>query len=353
MIKLFSPYIADEAIDEIRKVLKSGCITQGPKVDEFEQKFCEKFNVKNAVSLNSGTAALETAYDLLDLGEGDEVITTPLTCLATNIPLLHRKVKIVWADIDKDTLCIDRKDVVNKITDRTKAIVQVHLGGISADIGKMPVPVVSDACQALGIFVGDISCCSFQAIKTVSTGDGGRLALNDNILAQKARLLRWFGIDRSRKIAQDWMSYRTRMMCFDVEVAGYKRHMNDITATLGLVGLNHYDEIGGYRQKLFKIYREELNGVPGLKLIDAKDNVCWLVTILVEKRDNFAKKLYDFGIETNLVQVRNDNYEIFKDYKTELPIMDSIENKYISLPIGAHVTEKDVQLICRIINSGW
>ena len=189
-ISLFYPYIPEEATEEVSKVLKTRWIGQGPKVDLFEQKFSELFDVKYPISLNSGSAALETAYDLLNLTTGDEVISTPLTCTATNIPLLRKGVKIVWADINAETLCLNKNDVLNKITNKTKAIVNVHLGGIENDLGEMPVPIVADSCQALGVFNGDYVCNSFQAIKHITTGDGGMLIVNNEQEYRKSKLMR-------------------------------------------------------------------------------------------------------------------------------------------------------------------
>lgn len=353
MIKLFSPYIPEGVIANLTKTLSSGCITQGDKVDEFEKEFSKLFNVRYAVSMNSGTSALETAYDLIGLKEGDEVITTPLTCAATNIPLLARKVKIVWADINERTLCIDALDIKSKITDKTKAIIQVHLGGVCSNIGVFHIPVVSDACQALGIFTGDLTACSFQAIKHITTGDGGMLVVNNKEAYQKAKLLRWFGIDREIESKNSWESYKTRMMCFDIEMLGYKRHMNDIAATMGLAGLSHYRSIVRHRKKIFNIYKINLLDLSGIKLIDGETNVCWLATVLVERRDDFARKLFDAGIETNLVQVRNDIYKLFGRKREDLPVLNSIEDKYISIPIGMHVSEEDAHYISETIKGGW
>ena len=172
MIDLFRPYIPEGCKEAMVSTLSTRWIGQGPKCDTFEQMFKAKFNVEFPVSMNSGSAALETAYELAGITNGDEVITTPLTCTATNIPLLRMGAKIVWADIDKNTLCVNKSDILRKITARTKAIVNVHLGGIDNNLGDMPVPIISDACQALGVFNGDYTCCSFQAIKHITTGDG-------------------------------------------------------------------------------------------------------------------------------------------------------------------------------------
>lgn len=364
MIDLFYPItfdkkIQDECIAEVSDTLRSRFIGQGPKVEEFEIQFKKLFSVPNAISVNSGTSALETAYDLIKLKEGDEVISTPLTCTATNLPLLKRGVKIIWADILEDTLCIDPLDVRSKLTENTKAIIQVHLGGIKADVGLLhnneqkKIPVVSDAAQALGIFNGDYTCCSFQAIKHITTADGGLIVCPNEDEARKAKLLRWFGIDREKKIAENWQAYRERQMTFDIEVLGTKRHMNDISAAMGLIGLRHYQSIMEYRKKLFNLYCELLKEVKGIKIIDGKVNTYWLFTVLVEDRDNFAKKMYSLEIDTNVVQVRNDIYSVFGGKRTDLPVMNKVEHKYISLPLGLNVSEQDVHFICSAIRGGW
>jgi len=353
MIDLFYPYVPKSAIEAVSDTLRSRWIGQGPKVDLFEKQFCSLFGVEHAVSLSSGTAALETAYDLCRLGSGDEVITTPLTCTATNLLLLRRGCKIVWADILADTLCIDPVDVRAKVTAKTKAVVQVHLGGLPANVGKMHVPVISDAAQALGTFIGDYSCFSFQAIKHITTGDGGMIVCPDESSAHKAKLLRWFGIDREKKIANNWQAYRERKMTFDIEEPGTKRHMTDIAAAMGIEGLKNFWRVIDYRKFLFNLYRDLLRGFDGIKVIDDPENMCWLFTVLVERRDDFARMMFEADVDTNVVQVRNDIYKIFGGERADLPIMNAIEEQYISLPLGMHVSEDDVCYICDCIKRGW
>lgn len=367
MINIFRPYVTREMREAVEEVLHSDFVGQGPKVDQFEKDFAKKFCIfNNVISVNSGTAALETAYDLAGLKEGDEVISTPLTCTATNIPLIRRGVKIVWADILEDTLCIDPNDVYKKITERTKAIVQVHLGGIEAKVPQnrfertIKIPIISDAAQALGIFTGDYTCCSFQAIKHITTGDGGIVIVKGEELAHKAKLLRWFGIDREKKIANNWQAYKNRAMTFNIELPGTKRHMNDIAAAMGIEALKVYDHIIEHRKKIFEIYKTNLREVPGLKLIDGPNNTYWLATLLVENRDGFAQKLYEADIDTHVVQIRNDNYSIFggvnerpNPKNPKLPIMDKVEFKYISIPVGMNVTEDDAYYIVNVIKRGW
>ena len=359
MIDLFYPFVPAEAIDAVSDVLRSRFIGQGPKVDKFEKLFKEHFNIKYCVALNSGTAALDTAYEMIGIKPGDEVISTPLTCTATNLSLLRLGAKIVWADILKDTLCIDPTDVRRKITDKTKAIVQVHLGGMKADVGYCytpdgkPLPVVSDACQGLGIFNGTYTCCSFQAIKQITTIDGGMIVLNGPEQEHQAKLMRWFGIDRERKIKNNWQAYKERKMTFDIELLGGKRHMNDVAAAMGIIGLQHYEQQLWHREELFDLYQERLADEPGIKLLNCPGNKFWLCTALVERRDDFARMLYEADVDTNVVQVRNDIYKIFGGVRENLPVMNELEEKYISLPIGMHVDPDQVNYICDCIVEGW
>lgn len=362
MIDLFKPYVPKAAIEAVADTLRTRWIGQGPKVEQFEKDFEKKFGFHTSgipVSLSSGTAALETAYELVDIRPGDEVITTPLTCTATNLPLIRMGAKIVWADIDRETLCIDPHDVARKITSKTKAVVQVHLGGMEAKCDKfhgivdLKLPIISDACQALGIWSGDYSCCSFQAIKHISTGDGGMIVCPNEETAQKARLMRWFGIDREKKIANNWQAYKERKMTFDIELPGTKRHMNDIAAAMGIEGLKVYDEILEHRRNIFCIYMDRLMTIPRIHLLNDAYNVYWLATVLVEDRENFAKVMFEAGIDTNLVQVRNDIYKIFGGKRADLPVMNELEDQYISIPIGMHVSEEDAHYICDVIERGW
>lgn len=361
MINLFRPFVPPETIAAVSEVLHSRWIGQGPKVDLFEKKFSEMFGVPHIASMNSGTSALDTAYDLIGLKQGDEVITTPLTCTATNLPLLRRGCKLVWADIDPKTLCVDPADVYRKTTPQTKAIVQVHLGGIEAQChSRLPcnsrVPIVSDACQALGVFVGDYTCCSFQAIKHITTGDGGMLVLNTPNSERdrnNAQLLRWFGIDRNKKVKNNWQAYKERRLTFDIKLPGTKRQTTDIAAVMGLVGLDHYDEMMEVRRNQFCLYNSCLSGIDGITLVDGEHNTFWLATVLVERRDDFARVMFEAGIDTNMVQVRNDLYKVFGGERQELPGLNSIEDKYLSIPIGPHVTEEEVQYICNVIKAGW
>ncbi len=345
------PYVSERAIAAVEEVLRSRFVGQGPRVDEFERKFEEKFNLPagSAVAVNSGTAALELAYDLMDLGPGDEVITTPLTCTASNIPLVRRGCKLIFSDISRKTLNIDCNDIVFKVSLKTKAIVNVHLHGVQSDIpGK--IKVVDDAAQALGIFRGArFTCCSFQAIKHITTGDGGMLVCADREDAHEARLRRWFGIDRALKLSNNWQPFKQRQILFDIQYPGYKFQMNDIAAAMGMAGLVEYDEILAHRAAIFAIYRQA-----GLPLVDNKQvNKYGYACLLVENRDEFCAALSGAGIETNVMQVRNDLYEIFKPFRTPLPNMDWVEQRYICIPLHNRMSLDDAQYVAEVASKAF
>jgi len=344
-ISIAEPYVPKEAIREVVKTLKTRWIGQAHKVDEFEVVMEKKFG-DHAVAVNSGTSALELAYDLIGLKKGDEVITTVFTCTATNIPLVRRGCKLVFADIDKDTLCISDDSIAKKITPKTKAIVIVNLGGMKANISDYGIPVVADSCQALGTQNGDYTAYSFQAIKHITTGDGGMLMCKDPEQAKKAKLWRWFGIDRKIKIENNWEPYKDRKILFDIDYPGYKFQMNDIAASMGIAAMKKYDKIMEHREKIFNIYSKNLFPL----LVDGMWNKKWLATLIVKDRDYFSYYLRQRGIETNVMQLRNDLYSIFKPFRRKLKNMDAIEHQYICIPLHNKMTLKDARYICSVID---
>lgn len=362
-IVLFYPHVSKSQRSRVYKTLCTRWIGQGEQVDEFEQAFKKKFNIKQScLAVNSGTSALHLAYILAGIKEGDEVITSVFTCSATNTPLLWMQAKPVFADCKKCTLNIDVNDVKRKITDKTKAIVYVNYGGMPCDIemlqiiaDKYNISLISDSAQALGgqyknQYIGNhanYTCFSFQAIKHITTGDGGMLVLPDKQY-EKAKRLRWFGIDREAKLKGIWEN--------DIKDIGYKYQMTDISAAMGIEGLKEFDKTLAYRKKLFNRYYELLENADGIKLSgnnhSNKEHAAWLITAFVENRKRFIKKLNDAGVESGQVHYRNDQYTIF-DGRQSMQNMDMVEDKYIVLPLHTKMSVKDVEYICKIIKGGW
>lgn len=357
-IVMFHPFVTEAQRKAVNETLKTRWIGQGPKVDQFEEDFKKKFKIPYAVAVNSGSAAIETVCDLLDLSPGDKVITTPLTCTATNLPFARRGCQLLFADIRKDTLNIDPDSVERliELNPDVKLIINVHLGGIKSDLpSHASIPTLDDAAQALGIYRGNAAnytAYSFQAIKHITTGDGGMFVCRNEEEYRDAKLLRWFGIDREKKIAANWEPImHEREMTFDIELLGWKRQMTDIAASMGIEGVKAYDAIMEKRRQIFEVYRSIKVG--GFRLVDSEENVYWLATALVDRRADFRKKLADRGVETNLVQVRNDIYKVFGGQRLTLPNLNEIENQYISIPLHNVMTVEDAQYIKQVIEEGW
>ena len=229
-----------------------------------------------------------------------------------------------------------------------------ELGAVAREFG---IPVIEDAAHALGATykgksigeISDFTMFSFQAIKSITTGDGGMLILKDSAILPKAERIRWFGIDRSNKQKGTWEN--------DITEVGYKYQMTDIGAAMGLAALHEFDATLAYRQKLFSAYRKGLAGAQGIKLIGAnasdRTHAAWLCTALVEKRQEFMQRLRDHKIESGQVHYRNDRYSVLGGRRDDLPNMDAIEENYIVLPLHLHMTEKDVDYVCNTIKKGW
>jgi perosamine synthetase len=364
-IVLFYPNIPKTAIEEVTKVLQGRWIGQGPRVAQFEKEFAEKFAGNgSALAVGSGTDSLHLAYILAGLKEGDEVITPVFTCTATTIPFLYMGVKFRFADVDPETLNINVNHVRQLVNEKTKAIVCVHYGGLPCDMDELHaiareynIPVIEDAAHALGATykgkkvgeMSDFTMYSFQAIKHITTGDGGMLVIKDKNLVAQGERIRWFGIDRSNKQKGIWEN--------DIWEVGYKYQMTDISAAMGLAALHEFDETLAYRQKLFEAYKRGLRNVKGIKLIgiDATDrtHAAWLCTAIVENRVDFMKYLRDNKIESGQVHYRNDRYSVLGGRRNDLPLMDSVEDKYIVLPLNTHLTEANIQFVCDVIKKGW
>jgi perosamine synthetase len=364
-ITLFYPYVPKKAIEAVTEVLQGRWIGQGPRVAQFEKEFEEKFaGGGKALAVGSGTDALHLAYILAGLEEGDEVITPVFTCTATTIPFLYMGVVFRFADVDPKTLNINVDHVRTLVNEKTKAIVCVHYGGLPCDMDELHaiakefnIPVIEDAAHAVGATykgkkIGELSpftMFSFQAIKHITTGDGGMLLIRDRDIVPKAERIRWFGIDRSNKQKGTWEN--------DIWEVGYKYQMTDIGAAMGLAGLNEFDKTLAYRQKLFQAYKGGLKGANGITLIgaDATDrtHAAWLCTALVDKRQDFMNKLRDRKVESGQVHYRNDRYSVLGGRRFDLPQMDAIEENYIVLPLHMHMTEEDVEYVCKVVKSGW
>ena len=362
-ITQFYPHVPKSAIKALKKVLSGRWIGQGPLVDKLEKVFSKRFaNKMPSLAVGSGTDALHLAYILAGLKKGDEIICPIFTCTATNIPLLYFGAKIKFADIDPKTFNIDIQSVKKLITKKTKAIAFVNYGGLPCDLKELSflakknkLILIQDAAQSLGATYkkkcitsyADFTIFSFQAIKQISSGDGGMLVFKDKSIVEKAKRLRWFGIDRLAKQSGTWKN--------DIKEIGYKYQMTDIGAALLLESTKEFSKIASHRKLIFNTYKKILSKNKNVTVVDSSDgkgHVHWLFTILVEKKDYLQKQLRLKLIETNQVHFRNDKYSIFKKFtkNKRFPNMDSVEEEYLVLPIHTKVTLNDAIFIAQTIN---
>lgn len=353
-IVLMRPYVPESAIEAVSAVLRSRWIGQGPKVEEFERRFSAAFD-RPALAVGSCTDALHLAYIMAGIGPGDEVIAPLFTCTATNIPLLYQGAKIRFADVAPGSLNVDPHAVAAMVNDRTKAIVVVHYGGATLPLGGLMnaavgsgIPIIEDCAQALGapdIAYCDYACFSFQAVKHVTTGDGGMLLLPKE-QAQEARRRRWFGIDRQAKLNGTWAN--------DISELGYKYQMTDIGAAMGLAGLDVLELQVDWRRGLAALYASQLRTTDGIWLLDYDpQGAAWLMTVAVERREDLRRKLKHADIESDQVHYRNDRYSIFNEFRGEFPNMDAIDSKYLCLPLHMGMSQSDVNRVCHVIKTGW
>jgi dTDP-4-amino-4,6-dideoxygalactose transaminase len=372
--------MSQDVLAPLTDVLFSGYIGQGTKVEEFEKLLCESVGVPHAVTVNSGTSGLHLALRLLQKQNGnvgpegwepgDEVLTTPLTCTATNWAILANNLRLKWVDIDTDTGNIDPRDMAERLSPTTKAIMAVHWGGYACNLealkqvqdicrdryGFTP-PIIEDCAHAWGSTYkgkmigshGNLSVFSFQAIKSLTTGDGGVLTTTNPEIAERARLLRWYGLDRTSN-----KDFRCEQ---DVEEWGYKFHMNDINATLGLGNLPHIPGLIRVQRENAAFFDRELSDVPGVKLIQQDHSDCessyWLYTIRVERRDDFTRKMLNGGISVSRVHDRNDKHTCIQEFRAHLPATDAFCADMICIPVGWWVTPEDRQYVVDQIKAGW
>jgi dTDP-4-amino-4,6-dideoxygalactose transaminase len=363
-IVLFYPHISKNSIKSLKKTLSTRWIGQGPMVEKFEKKISHEFaNKLPVISTGSGTDALHLAYLLAGIKKNDEVIAPVFTCTATNIPLLYIGAKIKFADLDKKTMNICINSVKRLITKKTKAIICVHYGGLPCDLkelqelaDKFKIPLIEDAAHALGAeynnkkigSISDFTIFSFQAIKHITTGDGGALCIKNKKLLDKAKRLRWFGIDRKKKQLGIWEN--------DIKEVGYKYQMTDLGATLGYESLLEFKNILKHRRDIYQVYLNELTKNRNIFCVHEeskiKKHAAWMFTILVEKKIFLQNKLRTKGIETNQVHFRNDKYSIFKEFvkHNNFPNMDYVENKYLVLPVHTKMTLNDASRVAKEIN---
>lgn len=364
MIPLFKVHIPSAVDGPLLETLHSGYITQGPKVDEFEGRVAEFLGTDHVVALNSGTSSLTLALRLAGVGPGDEVIATPMTCTATNLPILSLGASIVFADIDPVSGNISAESITKNITKKTKAIIFVDWGGMPADLEEIMVlarlhnlKVIEDAAHAFGAEykgkkvgqIADFTCFSLQAIKHITTGDGGLLTCLDKKDYEQAKVLRWFGIDRSKNGLDSRIDQ-------DIEDWGYKFHMNDLNATIGIVQMDHIEKILQKHRSNARFYDEVLDKY-FVRQNEGGDrrSAYWLYTLLLpsqRERDEFKEFALKNGVMVNQVHKRNDEYTVFKPFAKSkgLDGVDYFADRMVCIPVHWGLSDIELDHVAGVCN---
>lgn len=372
-VPYFVPDIGDDEIQEVVDTLKSGWLTTGPKTKQFEQQFAEFIGVEHAVAVNSATSALQLALDAAGVREGDEVIVPTLTFASTAYVAVHLGARPVLVDCLDDTLNIDPELVARAVTPRTRAIVPVHYGGqpcemdaLSEIAARHKLRIVEDAAHALparyrGGRIGTLSemtCFSFYANKTITTGEGGMLATDDEQLAQRARIMSMHGISKDA-----WKRFSAAgSWYYEITAAGYKFNMTDINAALGLHQLRKCQRYWQRRAEIAGQYQTAFADVEELTLPHVLPHVenawhLYVIRLALEKltvdRAAFIEQLKQAQVGSSVHYMPLHLHPYYREqwgYRPEsCPRATAIYDEIISLPIYPRMTDADVQYVIETV----
>lgn len=353
-IKLFEPFVGEEEVEEVSKVIRSKFWASGAgtgKVKEFENKISKYVGCKKAVAVNSGTAALHLALDSLNI-EKTEVLVPSITFVSTAHAASYNNAQPKFVDIDESTLCMDIEDLEKKISKKTSVIIPVHIGGYPCDLKKIQkiakdykIKVVEDAAHAFGATYNnkkigshsDIVCFSFHPVKNLSMPTGGLIALNSSETSMELlKSKRWCGITNRKGPT------------YDVDTLGWNYYMNEISAAVGLVQLKRIVQLNNRRVQIAKKYHKCIN--LDKKMPYSKNCSYHLYWIRVKNREKFMAKMAERGIETG---IHYKPVHLMKYYKNrfQLPVSKTIQDEIVSIPIHPNLADEEVESVIESINS--
>ncbi|MFD2720968.1 DegT/DnrJ/EryC1/StrS family aminotransferase [Hymenobacter monticola] len=365
-ISMFATFVHPTASQRVGAVLASGFLSEGKLVKDFEAQLAAELGMVHPTALNSGTSALHLALEVAGVGTGDEVIMAPQTFVASATTVIQAGARPVFADIEYNTGNLDPADVEHRITPRTKAIMAVHWAGYPCDMAAIQaiadrhrLVVIEDAAHALGASyqgraigsLSDYTCFSFQAIKHLTTGDGGALCARDPEKARAVRRRRWFGIDREATAVSE-----EGERDYDLVEAGYKYHLSDYAAALGLANLEGLGQRLATRRVWAQRYRAELQQVPGLTHFEPRadrESAHWLFGFHVENRLGFVRALKARGIAASVVHRGIDRNTLFGGLRSDLYQQRRFDETQIHIPMHDALTDEQVGYVIDAIRQGW
>lgn len=354
-VSLFKVFMCEEAGRAANKVLYSGYVGEGGKVVEFENTVSRALSLSYVLSLNTGTSGLHLAYHMAKREGRMKAILSPMTCMATAAPLVANGFELLWADVDPLSGNINPDDVERRLDSSVGVVVMMHWGGAPCDIGRFlelqgryGFVLVEDAAHALGAQYGgrnvglfsDFTMFSLQAIKHVTSVDGGLLVCKRHEDYERGKLLRWYGIDRDTKLDD--------MRCsVDVPEVGYKFHMNDMNAAIGLENFRHLDGILERCRSNAAFYDKAFAGsnvrVPRVSYTSRSSY--WLYTVSVSNCDEMRRLLRSDGVESSKVHSRLDMHTAFNMQRMELLGVDAFARDHLCIPVGWWVLEEEREYV--------
>lgn len=361
----------NEEIEGVVKVLKSKWLSMGPVTQRFEEEFANYLGVKYAFGVSSGTAALHIAHKVLGIKKGDEVIVPSLTFVATANSVLYCGAKPVFADITSlDDFNISPVDILEKISDKTKAITIVHYGGYSCDMDAIMeiaedhnLKVIEDAAHAPGTkykvkkcgTIGDVGCFSFFANKNLVTGEGGMIVTNDDALAEKIRIMRSHGMT-----TLTWDRHKGHAHSYDVVDVGFNYRINEVASALGLVQLKKLDGNNEKRRNIVEEYRKRFEKISKISVPfknHKEKSSCHIFPILLAesiKRDKFMDRLKEKGIQTSIhyppIHLFSYYRKMFGVEERMLPKTEFVGEHEVTLPLYPMMGKEEVKYIVEVIN---
>jgi len=350
MIPVAKPMLSGNEMEEIKAVLDSGILAQGETVAKFEEEFAKYVGTDYGIAVNSGTSGLHTALAAQGVKEGDEVITTPFSFIATATSILMQRAKPVFCDIDPRTYNIDPERIQEAITDRTKAIVVVHLYGLPCDMKPIMeiaesngLKVIEDACQAHGAeyngkkagSLGDVGVFSFYPTKNMTTGEGGMITTSNPDIAEKARMIRNHG--QSERYVHP--------------ILGYNYRMTNLAAAIGLSQLKMIDQFNEKRRENARYYDKNLNcDTPFVPA--GRRHVYHQYTIQVDGRDRFLKHLEEVGVGYGVhYPISIHKQPLMKEYNGQsFPKAEEASKRVVSIPVHPALTDEERDQVARVVN---
>lgn len=368
MIKSSRGCCGEEELNQVKEAFDYGYFGLAYKVNEFEEKLQEYLGTdRSVVAVNTGTSALHIALASIGIQDGDEVIVPSFTFVATLQAISDCGGVPVFCEVDEKTMLMDMADVERKITDKTKAIVPVHYAGSPCDMDallamkeKYGVRIVEDAAHAIGSTYkgkkigsfGDITCFSFDSIKVMTCGEGGAVVSNDSALADIVKTKRLLGIDRKTMHTKDW---KQRSWIYDVPYAGYRYHMSNINAGIGLAQLKKLDAFISRRREICNLYMEKLKDIQGIELpvsyFSTIAPFMYVIKVKDGKRDALKKYLMDHDIESGISYIPCHHFTYYHNDSVNLPITDAIFQEILCLPLHYEISDENVEEVANCIKS--